>query len=132
MSEVQFPLETISSVVSIIVVIAIFIKFFKYKQKLDKLKEIDRRKDVSRLTAQDKTFIKENLKVYQQKQVKVDAFVKLVFPILVTIAALLFYFSPIDKTLIHLNVIIVVYIYLQIHRIHTRNYAKFLEELNSK
>ncbi|AXX93664.1 hypothetical protein CPU12_08295 [Malaciobacter molluscorum LMG 25693] len=131
MTQSQFPIETISSIISIIIVIGIFLKFFQYKQKLDVLKELDRRKDMSKLTPEDKTYIKRNYNEYKEKQIKIDALTRLIFPIFITIAAILFFFLPLEKTLIHLNVIIVLYIYLQIHRIHTRNFAKFLEELSS-
>ncbi|RXJ97914.1 hypothetical protein CRU98_11465 [Arcobacter sp. CECT 8986] len=131
MTQLQFPIETVSSTISIIIVLGIFIKFFQYKQKLDVLKELDKRKDISKLTTEDKNYIKKNCKEYKEKQIKVDALTRLIFPIFITIAAILFFFLPLEKTLIHLNVIIVLYIYLQVHRIHTRNYAKFLEELNS-
>lgn len=131
MTQLQFPIETVSSTLSIIIVLGIFFKFFQYKQKLDVLKELDKRKDISKLTAEDKNYIKKNCKEYKEKQIKVDALTRLIFPIFITIAAILFFFLPLEKTLIHLNVIIVLYIYLQVHRIHIRNYAKFLEELNN-
>ncbi|AXH10994.1 hypothetical protein CP960_10740 [Malaciobacter halophilus] len=130
MNEIKLPLELISAGLSIIIVIAIFIKVFRYKQRLDVLKELDRRKDMSKLTQEDKNYIHSNLKEYNQKLEKVENLTRLLFPIFITIGAILFLFFSLEQTLIHLNVIIVAYIYLQIHRIHTRNYSKFLEDLD--
>ncbi|AXX88470.1 hypothetical protein [Malaciobacter marinus] len=130
MDEMKLPLELLSAGLSIIIVIAIFIKVFQYKQKLDVLKEMDRRKDMLKLTKEDKEYIDLNLKEYSEKLVKVEGLTRLLFPIFITIGAILFLLFSFEETLIHLNVIIVAYIYLQIHRIHTRNYTKFLEELS--
>ncbi|RYA22657.1 hypothetical protein CRU96_11955 [Malaciobacter halophilus] len=130
MDEMKLPLELLSAGLSIIIVIAIFIKVFQYKQKLDVLKEMDRRKDMFKLTKEDKQYIDLNLKEYSEKLVKVEGLTRLLFPIFITIGAILFLLFSFEETLIHLNVIIVAYIYLQIHRIHTRNYTKFLEELS--
>lgn len=130
MNEMKLSLELFSAGVSIIIVLAIFIKVFQYKQKLDVLKEMDRRKDMFKLTKEDKQYIASNLKEYKEKLLKVEGLTRLLFPILITIGAILFLIFSFEETLIHLNVIIVAYIYLQIHRIHTRNYTKFLEELS--
>ncbi|PHO12121.1 hypothetical protein CPG38_09320 [Malaciobacter marinus] len=130
MDEMKLPLELLSAGLSIIIVIVIFIKVFQYKQKLDVLKEMDRRKDMLKLTKEDKEYIDLNLKEYSEKLVKVEGLTRLLFPIFITIGAILFLLFSFEETLIHLNVIIVAYIYLQIHRIHTRNYTKFLEELS--
>lgn len=83
-----------------------------------------------KLTKEDKEYIDLNLKEYSEKLVKVEGLTRLLFPIFITIGAILFLLFSFEETLIHLNVIIVAYIYLQIHRIHTRNYTKFLEELS--
>jgi heme/copper-type cytochrome/quinol oxidase subunit 2 len=130
MDEMKLPLELLSAGLSIIIVIVIFIKVFQYKQKLDVLKEMDRRKDMLKLTKEDKEYIDLNLKEYSEKLVKVEGLTRLLFPIFITIGAILFLLFSFEETLIHLNVIVVAYIYLQIHRIHTRNYTKFLEELS--
>ncbi|MFY9074644.1 hypothetical protein CRU99_09115 [Malaciobacter mytili] len=131
MEDKQIPLELISTGVSIFIVFAIFFKIFQYKQKLDVLKELDRLKDENQLTQKDKDFIKTNLKDYKEQYLRKEGLVRLITPIFITIAAFLFLLFDFQETLIHLNILIVAYIYLQINRLHTRNFTKFLEELDS-
>ncbi len=90
MDEMKLPLELLSAGLSIIIVIVIFIKVFQYKQKLDVLKEMDRRKDMLKLTKEDKEYIDLNLKEYSEKLVKVEGLTRLLFPIFITIGAILF------------------------------------------
>ncbi len=131
MDDKQIPLELISTGVSIFIVFAIFFKIFQYKQKLDVLKELDRLKDENQLTQKDTEFIKTNLKDYKEQYIQKEGLVRLMTPIFITIAAFTFLFFSFQEALIHLNILIVAYIYLQINRLHTRNFTKFLEELNS-
>ena len=131
MNDIQIPLELLSSLISVLVVAAIFFKIFQYKQKLDVLKEFDKLKDMGNLTPEDHEEIKRNKQEYKDKLVRSEARLKLAYPIFITIAAVLILLLSLQEALIYLNVVIVVYIYLHVDRIHQRNFSKFLEELDS-
>lgn len=131
MNDIKIPLELISSFISVAVVFAIFLKIFQYKQKLDVLKEFDKLKDMDTLTSEDIEVIKQNKREYKEKLIRSEARLKLAYPIFITVVALLILILSLQEALIYLNVVIVVYIYLHIDRLHLRNFAKFLEELDS-
>ncbi len=130
MENVQVPLELFSNFLSIIVLIFIFVKYYQYKKKLNVLKELNNLKENNDLTDEDKEFIKRNLKDYKIDFLKDEHRIKLAYPVFILVAGLLIAFLSFQETMIHLNVIIVVYIYMQISKLHNKNFVNFLEELN--
>ncbi|RXK12819.1 hypothetical protein CP965_09610 [Halarcobacter mediterraneus] len=126
----QIPLELISNFLSLIILIMIFVKYYQYKKKLEVLKKLDELKTSKKLTSEDKSFIKLNLKDYQILIVKDEQRLKLVYPVFILIAGILLAFLDFKEALIHLNVVIVAYILLQINKIHNKNFVSFLTELN--
>lgn len=131
MSANQIPLELVSNFLSIIILIALFFKYYQYKKKLEVIKGLDKLKEENSLTQDDKDFIKINLKDYRQLLEKDEQRLKLAYPILILTVGILLAFLPFSAAAIHLNIVVVVYIYLHVGRIHNRNFVKFLQELNN-
>lgn len=130
MPETQIPLELISNFLSIAILIALFFKYYQYKKKLEVLKGLDKLKRENNLTQEDKEFIKKNFKDYRQALQRDEERLKFVYPVFILIAGVLLAFLPFSEAMIHLNVVVVAYIFLHVNRIHTRNFVKFLQELN--
>jgi Flp pilus assembly protein TadB len=126
-----FPLELISNFLSLIIVIAIFYRFFQYKKKLNVIQGLDELKQNNTLEESDKKFIEDNLIEYTQKHQKQEALIKLVYPLLILFSGILILLFSLQEALIHLNIIVVVFIYLHIIRIHYRNFVNFLKELKA-
>lgn len=129
MQESQFPIELISNLISIIILGTIFFRYYQYKKKLDVLKGLNELKKENKLTEDDKEFIEKNFKDYKYDLEKQEERLKLVYPIFILIAGILLAFLPFQESMIHLNVLVVAYIFLHINRIHTRNFVNFLKEL---
>ncbi|WP_417334310.1 hypothetical protein [Halarcobacter sp.] len=126
----QIPLELISNVISMIILIMIFVKYYQYKQKLDVLKGLDDLKNKKKLTADDKSFISSNLKDYQILFARDEQRVKLAYPIFILVAGIVLAFLEFKEAMIHLNVIVVAFIFMQVNKIHNRNFVNLLTELN--
>ena len=126
----QIPLELISNVISMIILIMIFVKYYQYKQKLDVLKGLDDLKNKKKLTADDKSFISSNLKDYQILFARDEQRVKLAYPIFILVAGIVLAFLEFKEAMIHLNVLVVAFIFMQVNKIHNRNFVNLLTELN--
>lgn len=131
MTETQIPLELITNILSIVILIALFLKYYQYKKKLEVLKGLDELKKQEKLTSEDKDFIKKNFKDYKQTLQKEEERLKISYPIFILIAGILLTFFSFSEAIIHLNVVVVAYIYLHVSRIHARNFVTFLQELNT-
>ncbi len=125
----QFPLELLSNFISLIVVFAIFYRFFQYKQKLDVIKGLEKLHEQNSLTPEDKEFIKTNFQEYSYKLHKQTGLIKFMYPFFILITGGLILIFSFSEALIHLNVIVVIFIYLHIVRIHLNNFVNFLKEL---
>lgn len=121
----------ISNLLSIGILIAIFLKYYQYKKKLDVLKGLNELKEENKLTTEDKEFISKNLNDYKQTLENNETKLKLIYPIFILLAGVLMAFLSFQEAMIYINVIVVAYIYLQVNKIHTRNFVSFLDELNS-
>lgn len=132
MGETQIPLELLSNLISVGILIAIFAKYVQYKKKLDVLKGLDQLKKEKKLTLEDKDFIKSNFKDYRQALNKEEERLKLVYPVFILAAGVLLAFLDFQTAMIHLNVVVVAYIYLHVSKIHTRNFVTFLQELSKE
>lgn len=126
----QIPLELISNFISMIILIMIFVKYYQYKQKLNVLKGLDDLKNKKKLTAEDKSFISSNLKDYQILFARDEQRVKLAYPIFILVAGIVLAFLEFKEAMIHLNVIVVAFIFMQVNKIHNRNFVNLLTELN--
>lgn len=130
--DLKVPLELISNLLSIGILIAIFFKYYQYKKKLDVLKSLNVLKENKKLTLEDKDFISKNLKDYRKELINDENRIKLAYPILILAAGVLVAFLNFQEAMIHINVIVVAYIYMQVSKIHTRNFVSFLEQLDSE
>jgi len=125
----NLPLEFISNIVSFIIIAAIIIRFVKYKKRvavIDGLYGLNQKK---KLTDQDKNFITSNLNEYKEKFAKQEAFLKLMYPALILVAGIFLIFFEFAEAMIHINILVVTYIFLYIKKIHYRNYIKLLEDI---
>lgn len=129
MEETQIPLELFSNFLSIVVLIMLLVKYYQYKKKMDVLKGLDDLKKQKKLTSEDKDFIKSNFRDYKIGVARDEQRLKLVYPIFILGAGIIFAFLPFNEALIHFNVIVVAYIFLQVSKIHTRNFATLLNQL---
>lgn len=131
MDNIKVPLELLSNFLSIVILIGIFYRYYQYKKKLDVLKGLDELKSKNQLSKEDVEFIETNYKDYTVALQKEEARIKLAYPIFILLAGILLAFLTFQEALIHINVIVVAYIYLQINKIHTRNFMNFLKELKN-
>lgn len=131
MQETQFPLELASNFLSLLVVIAIFYRFSQYKKKMDVIKQFSALKDENKLTEDDKQFIEDNYHEYGVKYQKQQAMIKLMYPLLILITGSLFLLLTTTEALIHLNIVVVSFLYLHIVRIHYKNYFNLLTDLKA-
>ena len=129
MEETRLPLELLSNFFSILILIAIFVKYYQYKKKLDVLKGLDELKSLKQLTQEDKDFIQSNFKDYRYALDRDEKRLKTFYPAFILVAGVLIAFFSFQEALIHLNVVVVAYIYLHVGRIHNRNFVSFLQEL---
>ncbi|MCP4970203.1 MAG: hypothetical protein GY932_06370 [Arcobacter sp.] len=127
----QLPLELISIFLSIILLVTIFIKFYQYKRKLVVLKGLNELKEKNRLTSEDIEFIKSNYKDYASSFSRDEQRLKIFYPAFILAAGVLIAFLSFEEAMIHINVIVVAYIFLHINKIHARNFVSFLKELNT-
>lgn len=125
----NFPLEFISNVVSFIIIGAIIVRFIKYKKRVAVIDGLYELEEKNELTQQDKDFISSNLKEYKDKAIKQEAFLKLMYPAFILIAGIFLIFFEFAEAMIHINILVVSYIYLYIKKIHYTNYIKLLKEI---
>ena len=127
----DLPLELISSIVSIIILAMIFRQYLQYKKVVDVIKVLNESYQNKTLSSDDKIYIKDNLKEYQEKLVYKTSFNKLMYPIFIIIAAGLTLVFEFSQIVIHFNIIVVAFIYITIVKMHLSNIVKYLEELDS-
>ncbi|PHR73528.1 MAG: hypothetical protein COA66_03835 [Arcobacter sp.] len=126
----DIPLELITSFLSIIGLIMIFRQYFGYKKVIEVVKDLGKIKENNKLSQENKTYITNNLKEYQDKLTYQIALNKLLYPVFIIIGAAFTMLVPFDQAIIHFNVLFVGFIYISIIKIHLGNIVKFLEELN--
>lgn len=125
-----FPVELVSSFISIGILVALLIKYNQYKKKLTVLKAMYKLKEEKKLTVEDKKFIKTNYSDYKYILQIEEQRLKLAYPFFILIAGVLIAFLSFQEALIHLNVVVVAYIYLLVTKIHTKNFLTFLKQLD--
>ena len=128
----QIPLELISNFISIVLIFILFYKYIQYKKKIDVMKELAILGEENSLSEDDKNFIIDNEKEYKEKVIKTEANAKFSNPVFILIAGLVFITFPLTDAMIHLNVVVVAFLFMQVDRIHKKNLYKFLFDLESK
>ncbi|RXJ58185.1 hypothetical protein [Candidatus Marinarcus aquaticus] len=126
-----FPLELISNLLSIIIVAGIIYKFYQYKKKMNVLSQLTQLKEDNKLTEEDNAFITTNLLEYEIQLEKDKSLIKLAYPFFILIAGVLMLTFSMAEALIHINIVIVTFIYLYISKIHTQNFIQLLKNLKA-
>lgn len=124
-----FPLEIISNVASLIVVVGIIYKFFQYKKKMDVIHKLIALKEKNKLTQEDKEFIQVNRLDYEIQLQKDNALIKFAYPFFILLIGILMVTFSTTEALIHINIVVVTFIYLYVGKIHTQNFIKLLKTL---
>lgn len=124
-----FPLEIISNVASLIVVVGIIYKFFQYKKKIDVIHKLIALKEKNKLTQEDKEFIQVNRLDYEIQLQKDNALIKFAYPFFILLIGILMVTFSTTEALIHINIVVVTFIYLYVGKIHTQNFIKLLKSL---
>lgn len=127
-----FPLELVSNFLSIVIVAGIIYKFYQYKKKMDVINGLVQLKESNKLTNEDETFIAQNLLEYEIQLQKDKSLIKLAYPFFILIAGVLIVSFSMAEALIHINIVIVTFIYLYISKIHTQNFIQLLKNLKTK
>jgi len=122
----QIPFELISNVASIILLLALGYRFLQYKNKVDIIKGLDQLKKESKLTSEDVDFINQNETEYKQKIIGAEASMRLAKPIFILIAGLLILTFSFQEAMIHLNVVVVAFIFMMVDKIHKKNLYGYL------
>lgn len=128
----EIPLELVSNFISIVIVVALVYKYIQYKKRIDVLEELDNLKKEDNLTQQDKKYILDNEKEYKEKALKAEANIKIMNPIFILIAGILIVYLPFSEAMIHLNVVVVAFLFIQLDRIHKKNTYTLLHELKKE
>lgn len=128
----QFPLELVSNFLSIILLIALFYKYLQYKKNIDVIKGLDKLKDEKKIRLEDYQYIRNNEKEYKDKLEKAVGNIKIAQPVFIIIAGVLILSFEFQEAMIHLNVVVVAFIFMQVDRIHKRNLYSFLRELRKE
>lgn len=130
--DTSLTLQLISNALSVIVCIAIVFKYIQHKKRLDVLQELENLKCKNELTLDDKNYIHENEKEYEEKALKAEANLKVLNPILILIIGILFGFLTTSEAMIHLNVVVVVFLYFMLDKNHKKSTYGILHELNKE
>jgi fumarate reductase subunit D len=125
----QFPIEFVSNIASIVLVVILVINYFKHKKRVDVIQQLDSLKVENQLTQQDVSYIYENEREYKEKAEKAEGFAKLLNPIFILIVGILFIYLPFSDAMIHLNVFVVAFIFIQLDKINKKNTYLLLKEL---
>lgn len=125
----QFPLEIISNIISLIILTGIIYKFFQYKKKMDVIQGLIELKDSNKLTTDDKNFIQTNLQYYEVQLQKDQALIKFAYPFFILLIGILMITFSTAEALIHINIVVVTFIYLYVSKIHTQNFIKLLKTI---
>lgn len=124
-----FPYEIFSNIAAIILVIILGYRYFLYKKNVDVLKGLDSLKDQGQLSPEDIHYIKVNEREYKEKVTRAEQSTRLANPIFIVITVLIAYTFTFQETLIHLNVVVVAFLFMQVDKIHKKNIHTFLFSL---
>jgi len=128
----QIPFELISNVASIILLVILGYRFLQYKKKVDIIKGLDELKKESKLTQEDIEFINQNEYEYKHKIINAEASMKLAKPIFILIAGVLILFFSFQEAMIHLNVVVVAFIFMVVDKMHKKNLYTYLYSLKKE
>ena len=125
----QIPLELLSNFLSIVIIAFMFYRYTQYKKKIDVINKLVELKKEDKLSDDDKKFIEENEYEYRDILAKTLGNFKLSKPVFILIVGVIFIFFPLQQALIHLNVVVVAFIFMMLDKTHKGNLYKLLYEL---
>ena len=128
----QIPLQLISNFASIIIIAVLFYRYMQYKKNMDVIKGLEKLKISDELSQEDILFIKNNEDEYKLKLIKTESLIKFAKPLFILIVGLIFIAFPFAEALIHLNVVVVAFIFMQVDRIHKTNIYGLLYKLKKE
>ncbi|MBP7769806.1 MAG: hypothetical protein KA055_01640 [Aliarcobacter sp.] len=123
------PLEIVSNIASIILVVILVFKYLKHKKVIDVIQKLDTLKSENNLTQEDLSYIEQNELEFKTKSEKADALAKFLNPVFVLIVGVLFIYLPASDAMLHLNVIVVAFIFVQLDKINKKNTLVLLRGL---
>ena len=125
----QIPLQLISNFASIVILGILFYRYLQYKKNMDVIQGLEKLHITNDLSDEDKVFITKNEEEYKLKLLKTESLFKFAKPLFILIVGLIFISFPFAEALIHLNVIVVAFIFMQVTKIHTTNIYGLLYKL---
>lgn len=128
----QIPLQLISNFASIIIIGILFYRYLQYKKNMDVIKGLEKLKITDDLSEEDKVFIKNNEDEYKLKLIKTEGLIKFAKPLFILIVGIIFIAFPFAEALIHLNVVVVAFIFMQVDKIHKTNIYGLLYKLKKE
>ncbi len=128
----QIPLQLLSNFASIIIIGVLFYRYLQYKKNMDVIKGLEKLKVTDTLSEDDKIFIKNNEDEYKLKLIKTEGLIKFAKPLFILIVGLIFIAFPFAEALIHLNVVVVAFIFMQIDKLHKTNIYGLLYKLKKE
>ena len=123
------PLEIISNIASIILVVILVFRYLKHKKTIDIIEKFDTLKNANELTEEDLSYIKQQELEFKPKSEKADAFAKFLNPVFILIVGVLFIYLPVSDAMLHLNIIVVAFIFVQLDKINKKNTLTLLKGL---
>jgi len=99
---------------------------------MDVIKGLEKLKLTNNLSEEDKVFITNNENEYKLKLIKTQGLIKFAKPLFILIVGLIFISFPFAEALIHLNVIVVAFIFMQVDKIHKTNIYGLLFKLKKE
>jgi len=128
----QIPLQLISNFVSIVLLGILLYRYFQYKKNMDVIEGLVKLKSSNELSQQDKEFIDKNENEYKMQLIKIENLIKLAKPLFILVVGLIFIFFPFQDAVIHLNVVVVAFIFMQVDKTHKTNIYKLLFDLKKE
>lgn len=126
------PLEIISNIASIILVVFLVLRYLKHKKVIETIKKLDTLKNENNLNSEDLSFIDKSIKEFKQKSEKADALAKFLNPVFILIVGILFIYLPLGDAMLHLNVIVVAFIFVQLDKINMKNTLVLFQALKKE
>ncbi len=123
----NFPIEIVSNIISLLIIVLLIIKIVNYKKKVSVIDGLYKLEEENKLSSKDKEFIKKNLLEYEILHEKQIGFNKFMYPIFILIAGILFAYFGFAEAMIHINILVVAFIYFYIKKIHYKNYIELLK-----
>ena len=125
----QFPVELLSNAISIILLVVLLYKYIQYKKTLDQIKKLDKLKSEGKLTQVDLEYIRKNEYEFKTKFITSELNAKYSNAVFILIGGILFIMLDFNEAMIHLNVIVVAFIFMQVDKLHKKNLHGFFSEL---